>query len=317
MRIPWPTAWLEWDEVVRMETLREVSPASWAPFDGDDVVVPSKVGVLAEVDPAGRSGRFRTAWSSALYSKSMHAAVSLVSASTAEVEFDFDAPKGYLVLATKADGRRVVVQDLVDKVEQSVLAIGAEPTAGNIAAMRHVLSHFQIVFDCQATERCVEVAFARDGVDPRDPRLSREELSSLSEKQMAHFARDVLAEILPFLATMMLMTAVGGVEARSSNLAKLNKQRGKRGEVAKLEHDVINIRLDRGQREALRALGRGSEGALGSRRPHMVGGHFVRRNGKIFWRRGHMRGLTNGRAPGKTYVVRGAPALENILAARG
>jgi hypothetical protein len=131
-------------------------------------------------------------------------------------------------------------------------------------------------------------------------------------EQVGKTATDVIPEILPFLSLMMLMTAVGGTQTRASDLARLNKQRAKKQLTPLLEHEVVHVRLDRRQAATLKGPYVGVPG--GSRRPHIVGGHFVRRGDKIFWRRAHMRGGTPGEAIlGKSYAVGGAVSPEQVF----
>lgn len=313
LRIPWLSAWFEWDEGVRMGALREVSPESWAPFEGGPIVLPGKVGLQVETDASGRRGVFRTAWPNTVVLEGRPGEYDLVCTSAPDVHFDFDNPKGYLVLGQRGDGTFQEIANLEHLVEKSVTAIGAVDSPENLAAMARLSSHFQVVFDFAAMQRCVDITLIRSGVAPGDERPEvLAHLEDASREQMSFFARDVIAEILPFLSMMMLMTAVGGVERRPSNLAQLNKQRARRRLQPRLEHEIVRVRLDRAQRAALNASGVSGSGLGVHRRPHMVGGHFVRRGDKIFWRRGHMRGLAGTMAPGRTYVVSGAPPIETV-----
>jgi hypothetical protein len=94
----------------------------------------------------------------------------------------------------------------------------------------------------------------------------------------------------PLIAAFtMLYQAPDLLDRRSSNLAKLNAARTKRGRSELLEHVEISASLRNGRKDA------SSEGRLGApmaagKRLHHVRGHFVRRGDSIFWRSPHLRG---------------------------
>jgi hypothetical protein len=108
---------------------------------------------------------------------------------------------------------------------------------------------------------------------------------------------------LPFLlAFSALLNTQGVLDQRSSNLARLNRARRRRGRTELLDHIEVGFSLS----HAAGATS-GQEWRGGHRRPcrlHHVRGHLVHRSGKIFWRAPHLRGDPERVIASKTVRVR-------------
>lgn len=113
-----------------------------------------------------------------------------------------------------------------------------------------------------------------------------------SSSQLAE-ATNELAEFmwinLPYaFAFFLLLTSTGTLERKTTDLSRLNAARSKQGRRALKDHVVVRLNLA-GPQSSLGAVSGGPDGRAPSRR-HLVRGHLVSRQGKIFWRCTHLRG---------------------------
>lgn len=105
------------------------------------------------------------------------------------------------------------------------------------------------------------------------------------------------AEMLFAFAALMLDRPE--IDNRPADLAKLNRSRAAKGKPPLLDHLEVSFNL------LGLAAERRREGAVRSgSRLHFVRGHMVRRDGKAFWRRSHLRGDASQPIKTRTVTVR-------------
>ncbi len=140
---------------------------------------------------------------------------------------------------------------------------------------------------------------------------------SRSSDDFARTMNDLAANSWYFLPTACAFAAmINSPElliATSSDLARLNAARRRRGSPPLLDHIEISIRL--GQVPVANDRS-GVHSGKSPPRLHHVRGHFVRRAGKTFWRSAHLRGDGEGPVLRKTVRVRGPDRQRVRLAAR-
>lgn len=98
-------------------------------------------------------------------------------------------------------------------------------------------------------------------------------------------ARSVVREAEMLFAFAVLTRDRPELDNRPVELGKLNRNRAAKGKPELLDHLEVVLTLD-----AERGHAHGSGSARSSSRLHHVQGHMVRRAGKAFWRRSHLRG---------------------------
>jgi hypothetical protein len=127
----------------------------------------------------------------------------------------------------------------------------------------------------------------------------------------------VLAELaqgtwyaLPLLfAFVALLNSPQVVDTRASDLARLNRERIKRGRQPLLDH--VEVRLSLGD-----GTGAGRSDGIGRTVPrlHFVRGHVVHRDGKTFWRQAHLRGDSHKAIVSKTVRVTAGQSVRSNAA---
>lgn len=136
-------------------------------------------------------------------------------------------------------------------------------------------------------------------VCPADMRLNLNRLFSCSVRDFALMC-----------AFLTLLTQPRVLEARGSDLSRLNSARAKKGKNPLLSHVELHMRLDAPAFGEARMPGADRH----SSRLHWVRGHLVHRSDRVFWRRSHTRGdVTRGVLAKKTVHVEGGAS--NSLAA--
>jgi hypothetical protein len=114
----------------------------------------------------------------------------------------------------------------------------------------------------------------------------------------------MVAADFPFLAAFcLLMSAKNAFAVQPSALDRLNARRAKDAKHPLLDHIEVTARIG-----GLRADGApGSVSVRAAARLHFVCGHLVRRGGRVFWRRAHLRGSARrGIITARTICVRAA-----------
>jgi hypothetical protein len=125
------------------------------------------------------------------------------------------------------------------------------------------------------------------------------------ELEGEHAARRALAMIaagvVPIAETIfalgLLLSAPDIIQTSEVSRAALNRSRQRSGRMPLLDH--VQVRLDLSARRAISASGPAGE-TRGSARLHQVRGHMVRRNGRMFWRKPHLRGCPGQPTPRRT-----------------
>ncbi len=307
LRIPWRSFWIEYNGKARSAALREVSEDAWALREGEYVLpthMPDKIGMLVETSDDGRSGTVKIAWM-AEENVSKARTTWVVDFAACILRFDFD--KQYSKPLTQQIEKDKPEEEFDFRNENSYLqwlvaASGAQETPENLDAANRIYRSFQTAFLYEHIQVHKKAAMFECFMKGLPVSAFEKSMSTV----MSSAEGDAGSEILPFLATIMLMTAIGGTNFEHRDMSKLNKQRVKSRKTPLFDHEIVTMKLDRRQREVARQMGIGTSGAALSRRPHIVAGHFVNRNEKIFWRRSHMRGhLAKGESiQQKTVIVK-------------
>lgn len=257
LRIPWSNAWVEWVEADRYNERLDRHM-----IDDNDKPRPKRVGFLVSADETGRRGTVQFFWN--------HPDAEMLPAiSPLLLNFDFDQmgntalkiPES--IRAQSKLYKRWAHSDLeMSAIEEIDRTMGLEPSPQGMA-------------------------FALNFADGNE-RVAAAVLEN------AH--NDMSGEALSFISIMMIMTARNAVTSTPEERGKLNKARSKKGESLLLDHVHVRLRLNAEERLLLKSAGRGAGGERRGPRMHIVGGHPVRRQDKIYWRRTHFRGVGNGPA---------------------
>lgn len=106
---------------------------------------------------------------------------------------------------------------------------------------------------------------------------------------------------LPFVfAFAAMLNSKDVVDQRPSDLSRLNSARLRRGREALLDHIEVRMKLGRSGAAVTRSP---VASTRCTPRLHHVRGHFVRRDGKTFWRSSHLRGDAGRPVHFKTVLV--------------
>lgn len=116
---------------------------------------------------------------------------------------------------------------------------------------------------------------------------------------LRHIAASVVASAEMLFAFSAIMLDRPEIDNKPADLGRLNRNRVARGKPALLDHLEVTFNLDGHAASGQRG---GSERS-GSRL-HYVRGHMVRREGKAFWRRSHLRGDPGRPVRSRTVTVR-------------
>lgn len=168
--------------------------------------------------------------------------------------------------------------------------------AGDEPVPAQAVTEFDLEHDC--FRRASGEAFAiAPGLHPLAPHL----LFHIHEDWAAHLQRadpassaaavraisgNIMAGVEFMFAFSALLSERSFLRRTAVDLSRLNRQRSKRGKPALLDHVEVRLDLTAGA-DAVPAPSRGSRETS---RLHYVRGHMVRRKGRTFWRRSHLRG---------------------------
>lgn len=266
LRIPWRATWIEWNEAARLSTRTALGIVQ-----ENQKARPHRLGMLVEADEDGRRGTVRFAWSHAT-----------------ETEMGSHAPS-VCPLALTYDFEKATdpAAELPPNLREgsAMYALWSKSPAEVQA-----LDEMNRCFGFQPTPEGAATVCAFD------------ESGMGSLKAMLDSSRDDLdGEALSFVAVLMLLLARGAVQEEPQDRTKLNKARARKGEPPLNDHLSVRLRLSASERRT--AAAERAEAGGAARRMHAVRGHFVNRQGNIFWRRAHTRGLGMPPAPARTVVV--------------
>lgn len=263
LKIGWPAMWIEWSEPARVGVRRLLGASNENTHETHRTM-----GFLLRASEDGRRGVLTFVWS--------HGGDEPLTCPI-EVAFDLD-----LCAAAPHDA------DTVAACLETDIGRRWRRSPDDIAALLEL-------------ERCVKILHG-----PELPRIAETvlEISGGDQQILRRFLdsqyADIDGEFLASLAILLLLTSRNGPELRREDRARLNKSRAKQRKIGLLSHDVVYLRLSRGERVAGERVGGGTiVGA--SRRAHTVRGHLVNRGGVVYWRRAHVRGT--GPATPTTTVV--------------
>lgn len=172
-------------------------------------------------------------------------------------------------------------------------------------------------FSCQLRsmirENMVDVTASR--IRQAQSQAEVEEIVSRTEEIISNTG-DAMHEAPFMIATLLLMNATNAVQARDSDLAKLNRSRAKSGKVALKDHSIVSMRLTKVQGNRMKAQGVTGE----TRRYHWATGHFktverrvlddrgrptAEKRERLVWWTDQWRGdIGKGIAPARTRIVR-------------
>lgn len=275
LRVPWPVAWVEWREAARIAARRAIGIA----YDnGQDAA--DRLGFLVEAEPDGRRGRVRFAWSHPPGDWESE----FPTFSPFAIRFDFDLVSDQSLPVPSEEVKRG--SDLYRKWARSPEDLAA-------------LDGMNRAFSFEPSPEAPAVGAALESVQA--PKGNGFQSGPGIDAALGALLKDVAPEGLPFVATMMLLTARNGVGTRPEERTKLNRARSRRGEPLLLDHVVASLRLGRASASSASADGGDPRGL---RRAHAVKGHFVTRSGIIFWRRAHTRGVGSGLPAAATRTVK-------------
>lgn len=276
LKIGWPTLWIEWREPVRVAVRRSLGASE---DNGNEM--PERFGVLIRTDESGRRGRMTFAWVHPLDFQPYGVVIPQVC--PYEISFDFDR-----CAVPAPSGRREPTMD--DCLESDVGKRWKHSPADMEALV--------------ALERSVDRV---EGFGFRDLAVAwlqtigpRADAQEALEAFLASQIGDTEGEYLGTLAILLLLASRNGTESKTEDFTRLNKSRRAKGKTELLNHDVVYLRLGKGEKSRGEAVGQGTISGAG-RRAHMVRGHVVNRGGLIYWRRAHMRGV--GAPVGRTVKV--------------
>lgn len=275
LKIGWPTLWIEWREPVRVAVRRGLGASE---ENGNET--PERFGVLIRTDESGRRGRMTFAWCHPLELQPYGVVIPQIC--PYEIEFDFDrcsAPSGRK--------REPTLDDCLESDVGKRWKHSPEDMEALVILERSVERVEGVCF------RDLALAWLQT-IGPRD------DAPEALEAYLASQIGDTDGEFLGTLAILLLLASRNGTENRSEGFERLNRKRRAKGKTELLSHDVVYLRLGKGEKSRGEAVGQGTIGGNG-RRAHMVRGHVVNRGGLIYWRRAHMRGV--GAATGKTVKV--------------
>jgi hypothetical protein len=145
---------------------------------------------------------------------------------------------------------------------------------GNRRAVHVELPEFQPLLDCMTFS-----------VEPAWKAYFAELSPTLLMQTFERCSAGIWLDLAFAFAFATLLNSRGHIESRSSDLARLNSARAKRGKTELLDH--IETRLCIDERSATR-MGEGR--TREAPRLHQVRGHLVRRADATFWRTTHLRG---------------------------
>ncbi len=121
----------------------------------------------------------------------------------------------------------------------------------------------------------------------------------------AHVAASVTSGIGMLCALTSLLSTRAALTTDAVDRARLNRERARRGRAPLLDHVQVRLDLSGDARAGADAAYAGVRGAA---RLHHVRGHFVQRNGGLFWRRPHLRGAIGATPLRRTVLVTHARA---------
>lgn len=273
VRVPRQRMWVEWPD-----SARQIMRQHLGITVTNERPPPARFGFLLEADPTGRAGTCRYCW--AHKADPGEPLAHYANVCVVGNIFDFDRI-----------GRHDLSRASVD-VEASGLCRRWRSRPEQIEALLDL-------------DQCSE-----DRATPEGEKMINALATDISEavalKMLGLAKDDIEGEFMQVLSVLILLSARNGVtRLPGPNLAKLNKARAKKKKPALLDHQIVTMRLNKGEQRA--SSGGGAGGLSTERRGALVQGHFVVR-GKprenIYWRREHWRSGTAPAATTKTVNVR-------------
>lgn len=270
LRFPHQNMWIEFNDI-RRRVIRAEQRLDWDRGSGDrpsydffreapDIV--SRVGFLISTDEHGRSGNVHYVWQyRGQFGPEMGSVCHY---------FDLDNDGSSMVgaMGITAVRSHSVMHDsriVVDPQELGYL--------GNICVTRH--SHW------------MEKEFGELFLFNRKKYL----------QEFCMMASNIECEFSEVLSSVIMIVARNGSDKKLVSRAKINRSREKTRKSPLLDHYTVTMRISGLEKK------RGVTGSVGysvPKRAHLVAGHYVVRKvpkETIFYRRGHMRGLSSGLPP--------------------